>query len=41
MHESRLATTRRAQQHAHDRMLFQFALAAWVVLLALGFVLMI
>jgi hypothetical protein len=41
MHESRLATTRRADQHAHDRVLLQFALAAWVALLALGLVLLI
>ena len=33
------AATRHAERHARDRALVQFAIAAWVVLLALGFVL--
>jgi hypothetical protein len=41
MHESPLVTSRRAHQHTHDRALLQFALAAWVVLLALGLVLLL
>lgn len=32
---------RRTRQHARDRALLQFALAAWVVLLALGLVLVL
>jgi hypothetical protein len=42
MYESNLATTtRRAERHARERMLLQFAVAAWVTLIALGFVLLL
>jgi hypothetical protein len=40
MYETDLAT-RRARKHADDRMLLQFAVAAWIALLALGFVLLL
>jgi hypothetical protein len=41
MHDTNLATTRRAERHAHERMLLQFAVAAWIALLALGIVLLL
>ena len=41
MYESNLVTDRRSRQHSHDRMLIQFAIAAWVALLALGLVLIL
>jgi hypothetical protein len=41
MHESNLLTTRRAERHAHERMLLQFALAAWIALVALALVLLL
>ena len=41
MHESNLVTARRAERHPHERTLLQFAVAAWIVLLALGIVLLL
>jgi hypothetical protein len=41
MHQSHLAPTRRARLHAHERALLQFAVAAWIALLALGLVLLL
>ncbi len=41
MHESNLVSTRTAEKHARDRMLLQFAVAAWVALLALAVVLLL
>lgn len=40
MHETDLAPAQRTRQ-AHDRMLLQFGVAAWVTLLALGLVLLL
>jgi hypothetical protein len=41
MHDSNLAPTRRAERHAHERLLLQYAVAAWIALLALGLVLLL
>jgi hypothetical protein len=40
MHETDLMT-RRAERHAHERMLLQYAVAAWIALVALALVLLL